>query len=177
VSIKTIFNYFGSKEELYFDRVGEMRASVVATIAERAAGTTVLDAMHALMTENLVPFRGSGWGRLDAPEQMEQLRGFFRTQDRSPALRARRLVLSQELGDDLARVLASELGRRPDDPAVRAFAAMLLATFELRDRVLREALAEQVSPRTLRRRVVAMVDEAFARLRAAFGDVDRPGPE
>src|SRR3954465_5975723 len=35
VSIKTIFNYFGSKEELYFDRADEMRDAVIATIAER----------------------------------------------------------------------------------------------------------------------------------------------
>jgi AcrR family transcriptional regulator len=174
VSIKTIFNYFGSKEELYFDRVGEMRESVIATVVERDAGSTVLEALHALLIENMVPFRGSGWGRLDAPDQVEQLRSFFRTQERSPALRARRLMLGQELGDDLAEVLARELDRPPDDPTVLALAAMVGATFELRFDVLRKALDEGLSPRTLRRRVVAVVDEAFVRLTAAFGDVDRP---
>jgi AcrR family transcriptional regulator len=174
VSIKTIFNHFGSKEELYFDRADELREALVATIVDRDRGTTVLDALHALLTQNVVPFPGTGWSRMDDPVQMQRLRSFMATQDRSPALRARRLVIGRELGERIAEVLAAELGRRADDPALLALAEMLTATMGLRDRVLRTALAEGVSARTVRRRVVAVVDEAFTRLRAAFGDVDRP---
>ena len=61
VSVKTIFNHFGSKEDLYFDRADELREGVVATIAGRAPGTTVLGALRALMVDNLVPFPGTGW--------------------------------------------------------------------------------------------------------------------
>jgi AcrR family transcriptional regulator len=162
------------KEELYFDRADELREALVATIVDRDRGTTVLDALHALLTQNVVPFPGTGWSRMDDPVQMQRLRSFMATQDRSPALRARRLVIGRELGERIAGVLAAELGRRPDDPALLALAEMLTATMGLRDRVLRTALAEGVSARTVRRRVVAVVDEAFTRLRAAFGDVDRP---
>jgi AcrR family transcriptional regulator len=173
VSIKTIFNYFGSKEELYFDRVGEMRDSLVTTVVEREAGVTVLGALRTLLTESFIPIRGSGWARLEDPVGAEQIRSFFRTQDRSPALRARRLVLSRELAEDLGDVLASELGLRRDAPTLLALNAMLSAAFELRADVLRAALAEGVSARTVRRRVVAVVGVAFDRLEAAFGDVDR----
>src|SRR3954452_17522513 len=99
VSIKTIFNHFGSKEELYFDRADELRDALLATIVERAAGTTVLDALLELLTQNLVPCPGTGWPRMDAPVQMERFRSCMAPQDRSPALRARRLVIGRELGE------------------------------------------------------------------------------
>src|SRR3954452_11717265 len=70
VSIKTIFNHFGSKEELYFDRADELREAVIAAIVERDQGTTVLEGLHALLAQNVVPFPGTGWGRMDDPEQM-----------------------------------------------------------------------------------------------------------
>ena len=57
--------------------------------------------------------------------------------------------------------------------ALRAFVAMLVAALELRGAILREGIAERVSPKTLRRRVVAVVDDAFDRLSTAYADVDR----
>jgi AcrR family transcriptional regulator len=174
VSVKTIFNYFGSKEELYFDRRGELRDSLIATVRERDPGTTVLEAIHALLRDNAVPFRGRGWAGFDDPEATEAFREFFAVQDRSPALQARRLTIAEELGDEVRGVLAEELGRDARDLAVVSLTAMLIAAMHLRDRTLRAALADGVSHRTLRRRVVATVDEAFARLQAAYADVDRP---
>src|SRR5215212_4864807 len=125
VSIKTIFNYFGSKEDLYFDRAEEARDALVATIVDRDAGTTVLAAVRALLTDNFVPFPGAGWAGMSDPVRAERFRAFMATQDRSPALRARRLTLTQELAERLGEVLPAELGRRPDDPTVRVFVAML----------------------------------------------------
>src|SRR5512145_2255383 len=45
VSIKTIFNYFGSKEELFFDREGELRDAIVGAVAGRAPGRTITEAL------------------------------------------------------------------------------------------------------------------------------------
>jgi len=174
VSVKTIFNHFGSKEDLYFDRSDELRAALVGAIAGRPPGITVLGALHALLTENLVPFPGTPWTGLEDPAAYARFRTFMATQDRSPALRARRLTLGEELVAELAAVLAAELGRPAQDPATRALAAMLGATLHLRDAVLRSAVAEEAPPQDLRPRVTATVDEAFRRLGAAFGDLDRP---
>jgi AcrR family transcriptional regulator len=174
VSVKTIFNHFGSKEDLYFDRAEEMRDGLVLTIVGRPTGTTVLEAMRALMADNFVPFPGVGWSGLDDPERRDGFRRFVETQDRSPSLRARRLTLAEELGADLMETLSAELDRRPDDPALRSFVAALMATFAARDQVLRAAVTEGLSGRTVRRRVVALVNDAFGRLATAFADVDRP---
>jgi AcrR family transcriptional regulator len=174
VSVKTIFNHFGSKEDLYFDRAGELQAALVETIVDRPAGTTVLGALRALLRDNRVPLRGEGWSGLEDDAAYAGFRAFLATQDRSPALRARRLTLGEELAAQLAPVLGAELRSDPDGPAVQALVAMLLAVMHLRDRVLRGAVAAGAPPAELRRRVTAVVDEAFDRLCAAFGDLDRP---
>src|SRR3954469_10417915 len=132
VLIKTIFNHFGSKEELYFDRADELREALVDTIVERDPGTTVLEALQALLTQNAVPFPGTGWSRMDDPVQMERFRSFMATQDRSPALRTRRLVIGRELGERITEVVAEELGRRPDEAALLALVEMLTASLALR---------------------------------------------
>ena len=174
VSVKTIFNHFGSKEELYFDRTDEVRASLVATIAERPSGVTVLEALRRLLTDNLGPLRGHGWDGIDDPEGFERLRRFLATQEASPALRARRRTIGEELVEELVPVLASELDRRTDDDAVAALAAMLVAALDVRDRVLRAAVAARLPGQEVRRRVAAVVDASFARPAAASADVDRP---
>lgn len=172
VSVKTIFNHFGSKEELYFDRLGELRDALVATITERPRGVTVLGALHALMVDNLVPFPGSGW---DAdPARFEQFRAFLATEERSAALRARRALLGAELADTLGAALAATLGRPADDEAVRTLAAFLVAVMAARERVLRRAVFDGRPLPSVRERVTAAMAEAFDRLERAFADVDRP---
>jgi len=174
VSIKTVFNYFASKEDLFFDRADELAEGLERTIAERPAGTTVAAALHALLTENRVPFPGAGWGSLRDPERYEGFRTFIATEHASPALRARRLVVAQAWTGRLAAVTAAELALDPDDARVQAFAAMVLAVMGLRERVLAAAILERMSARTVERRVRAAVDEAFGRLERAFADIDRP---
>ena len=174
VSVKTIFNHFGSKEDLFFDRVGEMRDGLTTTIVARPAGMTVVEALRRLNVENLVPFAGTGWGGFATAHDRDVFRRFVLAQHTSPALRARRMTLGAELEEHLVGVLAGELGRRPADPVVRSFAAMLSGVFRLRDDVLREAFDAELPMTKVRRRIVTTMNEAYGRLASAFADVDRP---
>src|SRR4051794_25335227 len=67
VSIKTVFNYFATKEDLYFDRADEIADSLVRTIIAREAGQTIAGSLRALLTANMFPFPGAGWRRLRDP--------------------------------------------------------------------------------------------------------------
>ncbi len=176
VSVKTVFNYFPAKEDLFFDRADELLDALVRTIAERPAGTTILAALHTLMAENVMPFPGAGWSSLRRASYYEGVRTFIATERAAPALRARRLTLSEDWAAVIAGTLAAELDRAPEDPVVRTLAAMLIATMGLRGRELSAALLECAGARTVERRVRVVVDEAFARLAAAFADIDRPAP-
>jgi AcrR family transcriptional regulator len=175
VSVKTIFNHFGAKEELFFDRVDEVRARFESAVTERPPGVTVLGALRALLTEHLVPIGDlPPWSALENAGRYEMFRGFQEAQDRSPALRARRALIGDETGESLRGVFASELGRDADEPAIRTLTVMVSAALELRDKTLRAAVLERLPAGEVRRRVVAVVEESFGRLEKAFADLDRP---
>lgn len=172
VSVKTVFNYFGAKEDLFFDRADELLELLVSAIVERPEGTTVLEALRRLFAERRVPFDERGWSVLDDEEAYEQFRTYVATEHAAPALRARRLVLADAWSQRLTAVLASEL----ELTACRAtvLAAMIVAAMGVRERTLSAAMLERASARTVRRRVRTAVDEAFTRLERAYADVDRP---
>ena len=175
VSVKTIFNHFGSKEELFFDRIDEVQTRFESTIAERPPGTTVLGALRELLIAHLVPIGDlPPWRALEIPERYAMFRGFTEAQERSPALRARRALIGDETEQRLRAVVAREVRRDGDDPAVRALVTMIGAALELRDRTLRDAVIAQLAPGEVRAQVVAVVEESFGRLATAFADVDRP---
>jgi AcrR family transcriptional regulator len=174
VSVKTVFNYFAAKEDLFFDRADELLAGLLGTIAERPPGQTITAALHELLAENRVPFPGTGWRSLRDPAGYEGYRGFVAAEHASPALRARRLAIAEGWTHDLAAALGAENGLPAEDPRAAAFASMLVAVLGLRERVLSAAVLERRSARTVERRVRATVGEAVGRLAAAFADLDRP---
>jgi AcrR family transcriptional regulator len=174
VSVKTVFNYFPSKEELFFDRVEDVIGALVDAVVERPAGATVVGALHGVLADRLAPFDPDGWRRLRDPEAYEGFRRFLATEEASPALRTRRLVIGELWTARLAQLFSHQLGLPNGDPRAATLAAMVVAAMTLRARTLSAAMAERLSARTVERRVRAVVDEAFARLAIAFADVDVP---
>jgi AcrR family transcriptional regulator len=174
VSIKTVFNYFTTKEDLFFDRAEELIAGLERTVADRPAGVTVAGSLHALLADNLVPFAGAGWRGLRDPTGYERFQAFLATEHASPALRARRLVVSYDWTLRLASAIARALGLRDGDTRAETFAAMVMAAMGVRERALSAAMFSGASARTVERRVRAAVDESFDRIARAFADVDQP---
>src|SRR4051794_4415948 len=84
VSVKTVFNYFPTKEDLFFDRAGELVEGLIGAIQSRPPGTTVVQALHALAGENLVPFAGTGWRGVRGAERYETLPALLATQHPPP---------------------------------------------------------------------------------------------
>ncbi|MCW2966352.1 MAG: Transcriptional regulator, TetR family [Solirubrobacteraceae bacterium] len=173
VSVKTVFNYFATKEDLFFDRADELLGGLVRAVTDRPAGTTVIASLHALLADNMVPFSGEGWAGIRDPTGYERFRGFVATEQAAPALRARRLVIAESWIARLAPVLAGELGLRADDRRAHLLASLVIGVMGTRERTLSAAILDGVAPRTVERRVRAVVDEAFGRLAVAFADVDR----
>jgi AcrR family transcriptional regulator len=168
VSVKTVFNYFPSKEDLFFDRAREVRASLLAAVRERPQGTAALEALRAVLADRCVPFDPAGWRALREPSRYEAFRSFIGAEYASPALQARRLAIAEELGDALAALFARELN---DRRAAAVFASMAIGVIVLRERELAAAMLQRASPRTVERRVRAVVDEGFERLGRAFGEL------
>jgi AcrR family transcriptional regulator len=174
VSIKTIFNYFGSKEELFFDREAELRDAIVGAVTGRAPGRTITEALAAQLSEHRLPVAGDGWSVLRDPRRYEQFRRFLATWQGSGALRGRALVGNERLQDELAEAVAVSARLAPDDDRVRAMAAMLACAVQLRHRTLAGALLEGAPAEEVERRVRAVVAEALVRVATAFPDLDTP---
>lgn len=164
VSVKTVFNYFSTKEELFFDRMDDILEVIVTTVRERPPGTTVLESLHALFTERQVPFDDMGWRRLRDPERYAAIRSFIAAEHASPALRARRLAIAESWTRWFEELLAEEMAARE----AKLLAALVVGLLALRDRELSTAMLENASARTVERRVRALMDDGFARLSQAF---------
>jgi AcrR family transcriptional regulator len=166
VSVKTVFNYFSSKEELFFDRADDVRDVLLDAVRGRPTGTGALEALRAVVADRLVPFDPTGWRSLRDPDRYEQFRSFVAAEHAAPALRARRLVIAEQWTDAFAELFETELGSARD---ARVLAALVIGIMGARERELSAAMLERASPRTVERRVRAVVDEGFARLGRAYG--------
>ncbi|NEA24124.1 TetR/AcrR family transcriptional regulator [Actinomadura bangladeshensis] len=120
VSVNTVFNYFKTKEDLFFDREDEMVEAAARDVRDRRPGEGVV----AL-------FRRRFFEGLDAGEYRtafhEGADAWLQAVHDSPALTARMRELGQRIQDELAALLAEETGAGPDDFTPRAAAAMIHA--------------------------------------------------
>ena len=157
VSVKTIFNYFGSKEELFFDRSDELLNGLLEALRSRGPGVSPTAAMRPLLLDGPIPCADEcRWPDLDGG-LYDGMRGFIVCERASPALSARRLVIAQSWVEPLARESGSE-----------AWAAMFVGVMNLRAQVLGTALLERRAPRTVERRIRATVGEALDALERGF---------
>lgn len=171
VSVKTVFNHFPTKEDLFYDRADEILRALVDAIVDRASGQTVIEALHRLLADRRVPF-AEGWSLGDR-DGYERYRRFLGTEEASPALRARRLVIAERWTGTVTATVAGELGLDPADPRATTLGALLVAVLTVRGNVLSEAILARLEPAEVERRVRLVVDEAFGRLGPAYADVDR----
>jgi AcrR family transcriptional regulator len=109
VSEATVFNYFATKEDLVFHRLGSFGQALVAAVADRDAGRTAsgafLDFLLASM-DRLAHLDEAATARLAAVNRIVE---------GSPALLARERQHYDQNTTALADLLAREAGARPDD--------------------------------------------------------------
>jgi AcrR family transcriptional regulator len=163
VSEQTVFNYFPTKEDLVYWRLGTFEEELLATIRDRDEGESALAAFRRFILAQ----RGL-LGESD-PAARELLAAVSRTIAESPALLAREQQIFSRYTASLAALLASEHGDEPGavEPVVAANAMMgvhraLVA--HTRGRVLAGA-----APPALARDVRARAEQAFALLEHGLG--------
>ncbi len=155
VSVATIFNYFETKEELFFDREGEIVEAQRRFILERQAGESITSVLH----RELLAAIDAG-----VPELLEHGPNFLRTIEGSSALRARARLGFEKAEALLAETLAEETEAVAGDPTPQIVAAVLVAI----QRTLMESAAaaalrgDAVAP--TKRKLRQACDKAFALL-------------
>ncbi len=107
VSVKTVFNYFGSKEDLLFDREPEWLASIDQLASMRAPGRGLI---RVLQADLAVRWPALEFGRWDAltPETLDGRRRFFQLIANHSGLQARLRQMGERIGERIAAVVATD---------------------------------------------------------------------
>ena len=164
VSEATVFNYFPTKEDLYYSGLEIFEENLLTAIRERAPGESVLDAFARFVLQPR--------GLLTAkdPETVERLAATTRVIAESPALLAREQQIFARFTDALAGLIAEESGAAPGDVEPWVAANALMGVHRaLVEYTRREILAGTRNPR-LSRQVLAQGRRALALLDGGVRD-------
>ncbi|MEA2314624.1 MAG: hypothetical protein QOI03_1316 [Solirubrobacteraceae bacterium] len=155
VSEATVFNYFPTKEDLFYNRLEAFEEELLSTIRDRAPGESVLTAFGRFVTTR----RGLLAAR--DPVQVEHLAAITRVITESPALLARERQIYGKYTDALAALLATESGASAEDIDPWVVARALIGLHQaVVDYSRRQILAGVRNP-TLARRVRRQTQQAL----------------
>ncbi len=159
VSEKTVFNYFPTKEDIFFDEVPEWLEELAAAIRSRRPGESVVAAVRGL--------HASQCRRLASPG----FACFARVIEGSPSLQSKEMEVMARFTDALAATIRDELGVGRSEAQI---AADLLMTvhWQLFRNARAQALAGRTGPAAARR-LRADLDRAYRLLEHGLGELER----
>jgi AcrR family transcriptional regulator len=162
VSEGTVFNYFPTKEDLFYGRMETFEEELVDAVRARAPGESALAAFRRFVLERSV--------RLAAEEVADVVATAARIVAASPALQAREREIVAHYTDALATLLAEETRAGPGDVEPSAAAHALMGVQRaLVAHVRARVLAGRRGPK-LAAEVRAQGKRAFATLERGLGD-------
>jgi AcrR family transcriptional regulator len=163
VSEGTVFNYFPSKEDLFYSRMEAFEGEILRAIRERPAGESILAAFGRFILQP------RGLLASNDPEDLEALATVTRVVTGSPALLARERQVLDRYTQAVAALIAEETGRAPDDVEPWIAANALIGVHRaLIDYVRRRVLAGARNPR-LARDFRTQAQQALALLERGLG--------
>ena len=170
VSDQTVFNYFPTKEELVYWRLGSFEEELLSAIRDREPGESILAAFGRF----LLAQRGL-LGQSD-PEAREHLVALSRMIEASPALRAREQQIFAAYTDSLAVLIREERRAAPEDIEPWAAANAMMGVHRALVGYARRRVVEGARQPKLARDVREQAERALALLERGLGDYggDRP---
>ena len=158
ISEKTVFNYFPTKEDLFFDEVPKREQAIVAVIRGREPGETILAALRRLQVEECPRLCSPGFAI------------FARIIEESTALQAKELEVMARFAQVLAETIQGEL--QIDERDARIAAGLLVSVHRQVFRAARkQALAGKQGPAAVRR-LRADLERAYELLEHGLGDLE-----
>lgn len=160
VSEGTVFNYFPTKEDLFYGQMETFEEALVEAVRERAPGESVPTAFRRFVLDRS--------GRLAAEEVAEVIETAARIITASPALQAREREIVAQYTHALAAVIAEDTGVGGVEPWAVANALMGVQR-GLVEHVRASVLAGRRGPE-LAADVRSQAKRAFARLEHGLAD-------
>ncbi len=159
----TVFNHFPRKEDMFFDREGEIQELAFAAMRERASGTSPLEALrmlaHRLVAERspFLPLSAEGYR-------------FVETVLASEALKARARQLRDEFAQALAAVLTETAGTDAGDADARLAAGLTVAAWSVAFAEGQSIFARDRDEAGAKQAFLALVDRGSVGVLAALAD-------
>ena len=159
VSDKTVFNYFPTKEDLFYDEVPAREEALRQAVRGRRPGESILTALRRLQSGECQRMSSPGFAV------------FARIIEESPALQAKELEVMARFSAALAETIQEELG--VDERDARVAAGLLVSIHrQLFLAARKQALAGKQGPAAVRR-LRADLDRAYQFLEQGLGELDR----
>ena len=158
VSEKTVFNYFPTKEDIFFDEVPERLEALTDAVRAREPGQSLVETMHQLHAKQCARLASSGFAH------------FSRTISESPTLQAKETEVMALFTDHLAATIREELGLHPADAQVAANLLMSIHWQFFRN-ARAQALAGRSGP-TAARHLRRDLDRAYRLLEHGLGALE-----
>ena len=167
VAEATLFNYFPTKEDLFYSGLEAFGDSLIDAVRQRSAGEPALVTVRSFLLEIGGQLAQIAAGDRDA---LERARTTARVISASAALRAR----ERQAFADIAAELAAALG---DDPITRAMANAMMGVHSALVEYARNRILANDRPDAIAADVRAYGERAFALLEHGLKDFARaPGP-
>jgi AcrR family transcriptional regulator len=165
VSDATVFNYFPTKEDLFYSGLERFEDQLLAVVRDRPRGESIVDAVGRFFLQP------RGFLASDDPQAVARLLEISRMVAESPALLAREREILSRYTDSLARLIAEQTSAAVDDlrPAVAA-AALIGVHRALIEHVRQQILAGDHDLARLRRSTRSAGKKALALLDQGLGN-------
>ena len=149
VSEQTVFNYFSTKESMFFDEADDLSRAIADAVRDPAHGR-LADVVRPALIGPGFPER---WPGTDAAEGLAILRRFAEVASTSPTLRAAQYLAMEPFTDTIAAALAERNGSTSDDPEVQLTALVIGGLVLIRQRSFQRHAASDRSLAALTRGV------------------------
>ncbi|WP_327139224.1 TetR family transcriptional regulator [Nocardia sp. NBC_01327] len=149
VSVKTVFNYFPAKEDLFFDRADEVEQRWLIALADRLPEESILAGLRRRAL-----FRFSDHPNGPGGHFRKVLAG-------STTLQARGQQMWADHEDALTLGLAELLGTAPDDPTPRVLAHQTLSVHSMTVRMVDIWTRAGIPGPEVRERALGLINRSF----------------
>ena len=166
VAEATVFNYFRTKEDLFYFQLEAFGAGLLEAVSTRPTGEPVLAAFQRYLLQS-----GGMLAQVEAGDAraLERLRAVNRMISASPALLAREQRAIASATDSLARLLAAETGAPAGDVQVQVAANALMGVHRVLIDYTRQRILADDRPTRLAADLRRLAGRAFALLEHGLG--------
>ena len=168
VSVATVFNYFDTKEDLFFDEVESLAAVLVQAVRDCPPGESVLQVLQAQLEYQLTG------GRTE--QAYQEVTRFHDAIEHSAALQRREQEIQLYRRQVLAEAIAAALDEDPPSALAQLAAAQYLIVEHLVAGRLRRMLSGGTPMRDALVELAPLADQLFAAVRDGLGPLPKAQP-